>query len=213
MLLRSVLFAFALTSSSASVNEWRPLFNGKDLSGWEHVGAGNFTVENGLLKTNGGMGLLYYKGEKFGTAVLRVVFKTRGKNDNSGVYVRIPLMPVEPMMPVYYGYEVQIDAEPQRWGPDDKYYTGSLYSITYPLVKNAKGAGEWNTMDITLDGPRTIVFLNGKKVTDYKEGDPLKKLDADKKIRHDPRPNEGYIGLQNHSDKDVVYFKEISVQK
>ena len=28
-------------------------------------------------------------------------------------------------------------------------------------------------MEITLDGPHTIVVLNGVKVTDYKEGDPV----------------------------------------
>ncbi len=28
-------------------------------------------------------------------------------------------------------------------------------------------------MDITLDGPHTIVVLNGTKVTDYTEGDPV----------------------------------------
>lgn len=27
-----------------------------------------------------------------------------------------------------------------------------------------------------------------------------------------PRPSEGYIGLQNHSDKDLVYFKEVSLR-
>src|SRR5438132_12666963 len=27
-----------------------------------------------------------------------------------------------------------------------------------------------------------------------------------------PRPNDGYIGLQNHSDKDVVFFKEVAVK-
>lgn len=192
--------------------EWKQLFNGKDLSGWEHVGPGEFTVENGALKSKGGMGLLYWKGGKIGNSVIKVVFRTGGKNDNSGVYIRIPLEPVEPWMPCYYGYEVQIDAEPERWGPDDHYYTGSIYSRTYPLARPAvKFAPEWNVLEITLDGPRTVVFLNGVKVTDYKEGDPIKRLDHDK-VRHDPRPNEGYIGLQNHSDKDVLFFKEVSVK-
>ena len=42
-----------------------------------------------------------------------------------------------------------------------------LYSLTKPLAKAWKPGPEWNTMDITLDGPRTIVMLNGVKVTDY----------------------------------------------
>jgi hypothetical protein len=39
----------------------------------------------------------------------------------------------------------------------------------------------------------------------------------EKKKRSEPnrgrRPVEGYFGLQNHDDKDVVLFKEISVRK
>jgi hypothetical protein len=27
-----------------------------------------------------------------------------------------------------------------------------------------------------------------------------------------PRPPEGYIGLQNHSDNDVVFFKEVAIR-
>jgi hypothetical protein len=57
------------------------------------------------------------------------------------------------------------------------------------------------------------VELNGIKVTDYTEGQPV----PEKKFPFEPargrRPDEGYIGLQNHSEKDVVYFKEVSVQE
>ena len=27
-----------------------------------------------------------------------------------------------------------------------------------------------------------------------------------------PRPRDGYVGLQNHSDHDVVFFKEVAVK-
>ncbi len=46
--------------------EGKQLFNGKDMKGWEHVGPGGFTIENGMLKSDGGMGLLWYTPEKFG---------------------------------------------------------------------------------------------------------------------------------------------------
>ena len=55
--------------------EWRPLFDGKTLDGWEHVGPGRFVVENGALRTEGGMGLLWYTREKFGDATIRVVLQ------------------------------------------------------------------------------------------------------------------------------------------
>ena len=54
----------------------KQLFNGKDLDGWKHVGPGRVYVQDGLMKTEGGMGLLWYTREKFGNCTLRVVFRT-----------------------------------------------------------------------------------------------------------------------------------------
>jgi hypothetical protein len=51
--------------------------------------------------------------------------------------------------------------------------TGTLYSLTKPLAKPGLPGPEWNTMEITLDGPHTIVVLNGVKVTSYTEGEPV----------------------------------------
>ena len=46
---------------------WKQLFNGKDLTGWKHVGEGAMTVEQGLITPGGkGMGLLYWTGGKIG---------------------------------------------------------------------------------------------------------------------------------------------------
>jgi hypothetical protein len=91
--------------------------------------------------------------------------------------------------------------------------TGTLYSLTKPLSKPGKPGPEWNTMLITLDGPRTIVELNGEKITDYTEGQPVPARKFDFEPQRGLRPNEGYIGLQNHSDNDIVFFKEVSVQQ
>jgi hypothetical protein len=88
---------------------WTQLWNGKNLAGWEHVGPGKFVVEDGMLKSEGGMGLLWYTRRKFGNCVIRVVYKTTKKTDNSGVFIRIPAAATEPWMPVNKGYEVQID--------------------------------------------------------------------------------------------------------
>lgn len=59
----AVLALGALLTEGQS-DEWKQLFNGRDLTGWEHVGPGGFVVEDGLLKTEGGMGLLWYTPEK-----------------------------------------------------------------------------------------------------------------------------------------------------
>lgn len=192
---------------------WKPLFNGKNLAGWKHVGPGEMTVENGLIETHGGMGLLYWTGGKIGNCKLRVVYKMRDKNDNSGVFIRIPIEPREAWMPVNYGYEVQIDNDPEASKENDYHVTGTLYSLTKPLARPGKPGPEWNTMEITLKGPRTTVYVNGVKVTDYTEGQAVPEKKFDFEPDRGPRPNEGYFGLQNHSDHDVVFFKEVSIQK
>ncbi|WP_422354007.1 3-keto-disaccharide hydrolase [Roseivirga pacifica] len=180
------------------------IFNGKDLTNWEHVGDGSFTIENGLLKTQGGMGLLYYTPEKLGDVTIRVVYKGADQN-NAGVFIRIPEQPTEAWMPVNRGYEVQIDDR-----EDEFHKTGVLYSLT--KAKAAPGIpGEWNTMEITLDGTRTIVKVNDVLVTDFTEGDPVPEKKLDYEPDRGPRPAQGYIGLQNHGGDDVIYFKEVSL--
>ena len=182
------------------------LFNGQDLDGWKHVGPGSMVVEKGVMRSEGGMGLLWYSREKIGDGTVRVVFKLTGKESDSGVFIRIPEEPTEPWMPVNRGYEVEIG----DW-PDDYSCTGVLYTFTKALARPIKPIGEWNTMEITMNGPHIIVFLNGVKVTDFTEGQPVPpkhagSVDPDR----GPRPDSGYIGLQNHPGAPV-YFKEVSL--
>jgi len=204
----SVLFiAGLLCPGSLNAASWKQLFNGKNMNGWEHVGPGRFVLENGMLKSEGGMGLLWYTGEKFGNTRIRVVYKLMQKETNSGVYVRIPEKPTEPWMPVNKGNEVQICNT-----ADEYHCTGVIYSFSKALARPYKPVGEWNTMEITLDGPRTIVHVNGVETTDYVQGQP----DPPNRHEGDPasgvRPNFGYMGLQNHNAESIIYFREVAVQ-
>ena len=196
----------ALVPSSFAQSPPRALFNGRNLIGWQHVGPGSFLVKDGILKTQGGMGMLWYTREKIGRAMVRVVFKLADKESDSGVFIRIPDKPKEPWMPINRGYEVEIG----DW-PDDYSCTGVLYTFTKALARPLKPVGEWNTLEITIDGPRTIVLLNGIKVTDFAEGQPVPaKTPGSHDPDRGPRPDEGYIGLQNHPGSDVE-FKEVSL--
>jgi hypothetical protein len=192
---------------------WKELFNGTDLTGWKHVGNGFMTVEDGIIQTHGGMGLLYWTGGKVGNCVIHVEWRMQKENSNSGVFIRIPIEPKEEWMPVYYGYEVQIDNHPELSDEDEYHSTGMLYSLTKPLAIAWKPGPEWNAFDITLNGPHTVVFLNGVKVTDYSEGDPT----PDRKFSFEPypglRPDSGYFGLQNHGDHDVVFYRKVAVKR
>jgi hypothetical protein len=213
MIARFVLLAaaaalLALSSSCTQEEPWKPLFAGGDLSGWEHVGPGEFSVEEGNLVTHGGMGLLYYGGEKLGNCVVRIVYK-RGESErgNAGVFIRIPEAPKDPWYAVHHGYEVQIEDE-----GDEFHRTGAIYSMsradTFPPSEDG-----WNTMEITLDGQRTTVAVNGTVVNDF---DPATAQIPERKRYYEPqrgpRPDEGYVGLQNHDEDSVLLFKEVSVR-
>ena len=205
------LLSFTTAQAPAKQLGWQMLFDGHDLRNWKHVGPGNFTVEHGLLKTQGGMGLLYWTGGAFGDCEIKVVYRMQHENDNSGVFIRIPSEPVEPLMPINRGYEVQIDNRPELSNEDDYHVTGTLYSLTKPLAKPGKPGPQWNTLLIRIEGPKTQVFVNDVKVTEYIEGQPVPEKKFDFEPERGIRPEKGWIGLQNHSDKDVVYFKSIAV--
>jgi len=206
-----ILFVVATCLFSFQKREWRQLFNGKDLSGWEQVGPGKFEVENGQLKTIGGMGMIYFPAEKFSNSVIRVVYTVKDNDVNSGVFIRVPDKPTDEWYAVNKGYEVQIDNGTRHVG-GEYHCSGVLYSLTKAMSHPQKKPGEWNTLEITLDGSRTIVVLNGEKVTDFKEGDAVPPKTRDFEPERGPRPNEGYIGIQNHDDLSTAYFKEIAIK-
>jgi Domain of Unknown Function (DUF1080) len=203
-----LICAILLLAPALSAAEWKQLFNGKDLTGWSMVGPGRFVVENDLLKTEGGMGLLWYKDRKFGNTTIRVVFKTTGQRDNSGVYIRFPEPPQDPWYAVHNGYEVQIDAAGDEW-----HCTGAIYSLSKATKRAQKPTGEWNTMEIELRGQETIVRLNGEVVNDFRGDQQVPPRKQWYEPVRGPRPDSGYIGLQNHDGRSTVYFKEVSVKE
>lgn len=190
--------------------QWRQLFNGRDLDGWEHLGPGRFVIEDGLLKTEGGMGLLWYTREKFGNCVIRVVYKVTSPVSNSGVFVRIADRPKDEWYAVHHGYEVQILDQ-----TDEYHRTGAIYSLAKSSSVPSKPIGEWNTMEITLRGPRILVTLNGVQINDFDPKQPVPERKKEFEPERGPRPETGYIGVQNHDDYAPgtnVYFKEVSVR-
>lgn len=194
-------------AESSIHTSWRTLFNGQNTEGWEMVGPGELKLEHGELVTYGGMGMLWYNKEKFGNCQIRVVFKLADAHDNSGVFIRIPEKPNTPWDAVNKGYEIQIENNGDIW-----HRTGCLYSLT--KAKNVVSAkvGDWNTMLVTLDGKRTITEINGQIVTDFKEGDPVPEKKQSYEPDRGPRPESGYVGLQNHGGDAHVHFKEVSVR-
>lgn len=211
-LLVLIIPSLSMGQKDSSKSKWQQLFNGRDKVDWEQVGSGSFVVEDGTLKTEGGMGLLWYTGEKFENCVIRVVYKVTSTDSNAGIFIRIGDKPKNAWDAVHGGYEIQIEDNPKS---DEFHRTGAVYSFAKTSELASKPSGEWNTMEITLKGTKVLVSLNGKKVTDFDPAQPV----PERKFAWEPhlgdRQTLGYIGLQNHDDarKASVYFKEVSVRK
>ncbi len=110
---------------------------------------------------------------------------------------------------VHHGYEVQIAA-----GGDPSHGTGSIYSLA-PASGPVKDATTgWKTMVITLEGTKIDIEYEGQHITSFDSTTtnlPARGIWWEPK-REPKRPEKGYIGLQTHDPKDIVWFKEISVR-
>ena len=206
-----ILSALVLVSLLAHAET--KLFNGKNMDGWKAIGRdqsatalAGFEVKDGLLQTTTGKGLLWFTKQKIGNATIKVVYKMSNEKGNSGVFIRIPIAPQTEDDAINKGIEVQIDNRDDDW-----HSTGVLYSMTKAMARPYKKPGEWNTMEITLDGLRTIVKVNGVLVTDYDGTSPVPEKKKSFEPDRGPRPVEGYIAIQHHDENCVISFKEISV--
>jgi hypothetical protein len=81
--------------------------------------------------------------------------------------------------------------------------------MTQAKARPYSPVGEWNTLEITLRGPRTIVKLNGTLVTDYDGVAPVPPKRGQYEPDRGPRPDSGYIAIQHHGGKAMLWFKEI----
>ena len=132
-----------------------PLFNGKDLSGWEPMTPNNnhWTVESGeLLNTAGGANLKSTRAfDDF-----KLHFEVNCPNDgNSGIYLR-------------GRYELQIEYQ-EVDANDPLHSMGSIYSFVGPKTMLPRKPGTWETFDVTLVGRRISVMRNGVKTIDNQE--------------------------------------------
>lgn len=193
----------ALSASyGAEESQFVPLFNGKDLTGWQTEG--NWVVEEGgvlALKPRPGergwgrFGAYLWAEKPYGDFVLDLEFRIP-KGGNSGVFVRVK----DKKNPVRTGMEVQISDchHKKRVGAHD---CGGIIGTAGPTKNMAKPAGEWNRMAITCQGQRVQVDLNGEKVVD---------VDLTKTSRRD-RPLVGHVGFQDHGGP--LWLRNIRVRE
>jgi len=201
----------SLMEPSLPTQGWEQLFDGKNIDDWSFVGLGDFAIEDHALKSRGKMGVLWYNQKKFGHCVVRAVYKVSDPQTSSAIFVLIPKAPTDVWDLVNHSYQIKI------LDSNDEYRrTGSIYSLSKARAGLTKPAGEWNTMDIFLNGQSIIVYINGKLASQYEASQTPPPRQASSDPERGPRPGSGYIGIQNHNDLlaeviGQVWFKEISV--
>ncbi len=168
-------------------------------NGWNHYGPGYFELDGktGVLKSQGGMGLLWYSARMYKDFILELDFKCSNPETNSGVFVRLPEFPKSDDY-IYHSFEIQIDDSGKGI-----HRTGAVYDAEAPKGDMSLPTGRWNHMKITCRGKNIQIELNGKPVIDW-QAEPRGKV-KDFLL-------EGYIGLQNHDSLSPVYFRDIFIK-
>src|SRR5437870_9970847 len=162
------LFFPALAAAQAK-DSFVPLFNGKDLDGWEVRGSktdqDKWSVNGNLLIAKPGGGWIGTK-KMYGDFILKLDWKVF-EGGNSGVFLRVPDVKSKES-PSYLGMEIQIldDNSPKYKNLKPYQYCAGLYHFQGPSKKMFKGAGEWNSYVITCKGDLIQVVFNGERVID-----------------------------------------------
>lgn len=155
----------ALFILPATAQEWKSLFNGKNLSGWtQKNGKAEYKVEDGAIvgytKMNTENSFLCTK-KKYGNFILEFQFKiTDGLN--SGVQLRSESLKSYQNGRVH-GYQFEIDPSQRAWtgGIYDEARRGWLYPLTKnPRAKKAFKNGQWNKARIEAYGNSIRTWVN-----------------------------------------------------
>jgi hypothetical protein len=181
----------------------KPLFNGKDLSGWQSgddKSMASWTVADGLLVCTGKPGTWLRAEGVYDDFNLRLEYRLK-PGGNSGVYVRVPATGSH-RDEGGAGVEIQIldDNSPRYKDLKDYQYSGSVYAIVPASKHVGLPPGQWNQLEIDCRGAHYRVIHNGTVVVD---------ATAEKYPELAKRLLKGAIGLQNHSEE--VYFRNLRI--
>ena len=133
-----------------------PLFNGKNLDGWEPLGttaASHWIAKDGLL-VNTEHGANLKSTRTFDDFKLHFEVNCPD-HANSGFYLR-------------GRYEVQLEYEPLSDNPPER-RIGSIYGRIAPKPELPRAPGTWEVFDVTLVGRTVTVVRNGDTVIDRQE--------------------------------------------
>lgn len=184
---------------------FKPIFNGHNLDGWAGP-VENYEVKEGAIvcKPNNG-GTIYYH-QNLTDFVARLEFKLP-PGGNNGLAIRYPGQGDT----AYSGMcELQVlDNSAEKYAKlDARQYHGSAYGMVAAKRGHQKPVGEWNEQEVTVQGSKIKVVLNGTTI-----------LDADlREVREymagSPHPGkeryDGFFGFAGHGDP--VSFRNIRIK-
>jgi len=163
---------------------WISLFDGETLFGWRAANNSDWQVADGAITaTEGDPGLLHTTSQ-FGNYVLKVDFRSVA-GGNSGVFLRTSPKPTDVTSRCY---EVNI----ADVGTND-FPTGSI--VERQAGTKPHDSTEWQSMELTADGPRITIKVDGETTLKYTDPKPL---------------GRGYIGLQFRAGK--IQFRNIKLR-
>jgi hypothetical protein len=207
------LFAAAVISCLAVAGQsgepgFVRLFDGT-LNGWKLIdGKGpGYVVENGILVCPADGGGNLFTEKEYANFVLRFEFRLT-PGGNNGIGIRAPL----DGRASYLGMEIQIlDDEHEKYRNQIKaaQYHGSIYDVVPAAHGFKKPTGEWNAEEITANGRRIKVVLNGHTIVDANLDDVK---DPEVLKRHPGlQRRSGHIGFLGHGTR--VEFRNVRIQE
>jgi hypothetical protein len=192
-------FAVAAFCDDSAEEGFVPLFNGKDLAGWEGD-IGLWKVQEGMIvgdspgiKQNEFLATR----KSYGDFELRLEFRLIDGEGNSGIQFRSKR---EEKSSAVSGY--QADIGQKYWGClyDEHRRNRILVEPPAEFDKSLKKA-DWNSYAIRAEGNRVTLRVNGVTTVDYKEEDAA--------IARD-----GIIALQVHSGPKMrVEFRKLRIKE
>jgi len=203
---KALVFGLAVLGAAAAFaaeaeEGFTPIFNGKDLTGWEGD-AKLWLVEDGTL-IGRSPGITYNDflatTKSYGDFILRFQVKLVENKGNSGVQFRSKRVP--PPSHEVSGY--QADIAPGWWGKlyDEARRNKVLAGPPDELLKKALKVGDWNDYEVEAIGNKVKLSINGVVTVDYAE--------ADEKIAR-----EGIIAVQIHSGGPMeVQFRNLRIKE
>lgn len=184
------------------------LFDGKTLRGWTLVperGTGGYFVENGILVSAPDFKGNLRTDEEYANFILRFEFRL-SEGGNNGIGIRTPPKGDA----AYQGMEIQIlDHEAPRYKNLKPWQVhGSIYEL-FPAKTGHLKRTEWNEEEITANGSKITVKLNGAIIVD---ADLTTITDPDLLKRHPGiQRKSGHIALLGHDSR--VEFRNLRVKR